>query len=73
LFRGPGRIFAVTAAEDGSNLPQKHAPWSFFKSIELECGKQTPGLDVEECLNDLEVNGLHVTDAHVRITDEAMR
>jgi hypothetical protein len=73
LFRGPGRVFAVTAAQDGSNLPPKYAPWQFFKTIDLERGKPTPGLEVEECLNDLEANGLHVTDAHVRITDEAMK
>jgi hypothetical protein len=73
LFRGPNRVFAVTAAQDGSNLPEKYAPWTFFKTIELERGKQTPGLNAEECLDDLEVHGLHVTDAHVRITDQAMR
>ncbi len=73
LFRGPGRVFAVTATQDGSNLPPKYAPWQFFKTIDLERGTPTPGLQVEECLNDLEANGLHVTDAHVRITDEAMR
>lgn len=73
LFRGPGRVFAVTAAHDGSNLPQKYAPWQFVKTIDLERGRPTPGLDVDECLTDLEALGLHVTDAHVRITDEAMK
>lgn len=73
LFRGPGRVFAVTGAQDGSNLPQKYAPWQFFKTIDLERGRATPGLDVGECLDDIEAKGLHVTDAHVRITDEAMK
>jgi hypothetical protein len=66
-------VFAVTASQDGSNLPQKYAPWHFFKTIDLERGRSTPGLEVEECLDDLEGIGLHVTDAHVRITDEAMK
>jgi len=35
LFRGPGRVFGVTAAESGENLPSKFAPWTAFKSIEL--------------------------------------
>lgn len=72
LFRGPGRVFAVTADQDGSNLPGKYAPWQFIKTIEIERGQPTPGLNVEECLTDLEVNAIHVTDAHVRITDEAI-
>jgi hypothetical protein len=69
LFRGPGRVFAVTKAADGANLPAKYAPWSFVKSVELQAGVPTPGLDVEECLQDLEVHKIHITDAHVRITD----
>lgn len=56
-----------------ANLPAKYAPWTAFKTIELERGTRTPGLDVDECLEDLETHGLHVTDAHVRITEQAMR
>ncbi len=66
-------MFAVTAVQDGSNLPKKYAPWHFAKTIDLEPGRPTPGLEVEECLKDLEAFGLHVTDAHVRITEEALK
>lgn len=72
LFRGPGRIFAITKVLGGANLPSKYAPWAFLKSIELQPGIPTPGVNVDECLNDLAANGLHVTDAHVRITEQAM-
>jgi hypothetical protein len=32
-----------------------------------------PGVDVAECLADLEEFGVHVTDAHVRITEQAVQ
>jgi hypothetical protein len=68
VFRGPGRVFAVTEDASGANLPERFAPWTSFKSLELRRGEPTPGLHVDECLDDLERHGLHVTDAHVRIT-----
>ncbi len=73
LYRGPGRVFAVTGDETGTNLPAKYAPWTFLKSIEIERGTPTPGLDIDECLADMETLGVHITDAHVRLTDEAIR
>ena len=72
VFKGPGRIFAVTTDAAGANLPAKYAPWAAFKSIDLEKGVPTPGLDVDECWSDLEAHGLHVTDAHKRITEQAL-
>ena len=72
VFKGPGRVFAVTTDAAGANLPSKYAPWAAFKSIELQRGVATPGLDVEECWSDLEMYGLHVTDAHQRITEQAL-
>ncbi|HTE42852.1 MAG TPA: hypothetical protein VK629_18665 [Steroidobacteraceae bacterium] len=71
LFRGPGRIFGVTAESAGGNLPSRYA-WTAFKSIELEKGVSTPGLNTDECLSDLETFGVHITDAHVRITEQAI-
>jgi len=68
IFRGPGRIFGVTEDTTASSLPSRFAPWTSFKTIELERGLATPGLNNEECLNDIEQHGFHVTDAHVRIT-----
>jgi hypothetical protein len=69
LFRGPGRVFGCTPIETGDNLPAKFAPWSPFKTIELERnGPPVMGVNTTECLDDIEQYGFHVTDAHVRIT-----
>ena len=73
IFRGPDRIFGFTADPSGASLPTKYTPWTAFKSIELHRGERTPGVDVTDCLNDLETYGVHVTDAHVRITEDAIR
>lgn len=73
LFRGPGRVFCFTSDPKGTNLPPQFAPWSLFKSVEMRQGETMPGVDVDECLADLEAFGVHVTDAHVRITDQAVR
>jgi len=73
IFRGPGRIFGFTTKQAGDNLPQKYAPWTAFKTIELLRDIQTPGVDANECLDDLDAHGVHVTDAHIRITEEAIR
>ncbi|MBV8660299.1 MAG: hypothetical protein JO142_20970 [Burkholderiales bacterium] len=72
VFRGPGRVFGVTEDVTGSNLPERFAPWAAFKSVELLRGESTPGLHVDECLDDLTAHGFHVTDAHVRITDQVV-
>jgi hypothetical protein len=32
-----------------------------------------PGVDVDDCLRDILKFGVHITDAHVRITEQAMR
>jgi hypothetical protein len=69
IFRGPGRVFACTRDDTGSNLPSQFAPWTNFKTIDLVRGEPTPGLNTDECLDDIERHGFHVTDAHVRITD----
>jgi len=73
IFRGPGRVFAVTADPSGANLPAKYAPWSGFKVVDLQKGVPLPGVDVDDCLRDLEAYEVHVTEAHVRITEEALR
>ena len=73
IFRGPGRVFAFTADKTGESLPPKYAPWTAFKAIELVKGEKTPGVNADECLHDIETHGVHVTDAHMRITEEAIR
>jgi hypothetical protein len=73
IFRGPGRIFAFTAQLSGENLPRKYAPWLPVKTIDLHRDERISGVDVNECLSDIDVYGIYVTDVHVRITEEAIR
>jgi hypothetical protein len=70
IFRGPGRVFGFTTDATGANLPERFAPWVSFKSVELHRDKPNPGVDPEACLDDIEKHGFHITDAHVRITDQ---
>ena len=70
IFRGPGRVFGFTEDATGANLPERFAPWVSFKSVELSRDKPTPGVNPEACLDDIEKHGFHVTDAHIRITDQ---
>ena len=72
LFRGPGRVFGFSTDATGANLPSRHAPWSPFKSVDMQPGQAMPGVEVDECLRDLELFGVHVTDAHARITEDAL-
>ena len=72
IFRSIDRIYACTQESSGSNLPRKFEPWTTFKSLELQRGQAQPGLNVDECLDDIERYGVHVTKAHVRITEQAL-
>ncbi len=69
IFRGPDRIFGFTAQNDGSNLPQQYAPWTAFKTLDVARETSQQSFDVNECLDDIEKYGFHLTDAHVRITE----
>jgi hypothetical protein len=68
IFRGPGRVFGFTRDEAGGNLPERYAPWSPFKTLDLFPDEPQRGVDVNACLRDIELHGLHLTDAHERIT-----
>ena len=73
IFRGPGRVFGVTENGTGGNLPSQFSPWTFFKSIELSRdGGARAGVDANECLEDIDKHGFHITDAHVRITESVI-
>ena len=72
LFRGTGRVFAVRETDGADGLPARYGPWTRFKQVELIRGQAQPGLHVDECLDDLARFGVHITDAHVRITEEAI-
>jgi hypothetical protein len=52
----------------GANLPLHFAPWTSFKPIELTRDEPTPGLNTNECLDDIEKYSFHITDAHTRLT-----
>jgi hypothetical protein len=71
-FRGTGRVFAFTTGGNMENLPERYAPWTPFKTIEMERGQSQPGVNVDECLDDIARHGIHVTDAHVRITEQVI-
>jgi hypothetical protein len=73
IFRGPDRIFGFTAHPDGTNLPSRYAPWTAFKTIDLTAGTTKAGVNVTECLDDIEKHGFHLTAAHVRITERAVQ
>ena len=71
IFRGPGRVFGCTEDATGANLPSQFSPWTAFKSIELSRdGEPRAGVNANECLDDIEKYGFHITDAHVRITEK---
>jgi hypothetical protein len=72
VFRGVGRVFAFTESSSADDLPERYAPWSLFKSIDVVRGQAQPGVDVDDCLRDIARFGIHVTDAHVRITEQAI-
>ena len=72
IFRGVGRVFAFTESSSGNKLPGRYGPWSVFKTIELIRGQPQPGVNVDECLDDIARYGIHVTDAHKRITEQAI-
>ena len=72
IFRGAERIFGVTQEDDGANLPPQFGPWAAFKALEIEPGTLQPGLNVDECIQDLSAYGFHLTDAHIRITEQAV-
>lgn len=71
-FRGTGRVFAFTKDVTGSNLPTQYGPWSPFKTLDMSRGREEIGVRVDECLDDIEHHGIHVTEAHVRITEKVI-
>jgi hypothetical protein len=70
LFRATGRVFGFTPDSTGANLPADLGEWTPFKAVDMTRGQPMPGVEVDECLDDIEAHGFHMTDAHVRITDQ---
>jgi hypothetical protein len=72
IFRANGRVFGFTGDSHGANLPSTYGAWVPFKTLVMEKGGSQAGVNVDECLEDIERYGFHLTDAHVRITDKAV-
>jgi hypothetical protein len=73
VLRGQERVFGFTLDEQGTNLPLQYGPWTAFKTIELHHDEPYQGVDVSVCLDDISQYGFHLTAAHKRITDLALR
>ncbi|CAN7469621.1 hypothetical protein LJR231_003176 [Phyllobacterium sp. LjRoot231] len=69
IFRATGRVFGFTQNNSGANLPQQYGPWNAFKKMEMIRGETMPGMNIDEYLDDITIYGYHLTDAHVRITE----
>jgi hypothetical protein len=70
IFRGRGRVFGVTCDDVGGKLPAQYGPWTAFKTFDSKRGEVNANFDVNECLDDIEKHGFHLTDGHVRITEQ---
>ena len=73
VLRSQDRVFGFTLDEQGTNLPLQYGPWTPFKTIELHHDEPYQGVDVSACLDDISKYGFHLTVAHKRITDLALR
>jgi hypothetical protein len=74
LFRGTGRVFGCSGDAAGVNLPARFGPWHSFKTFEMNRGDEPrPRINIDDCLGHIEQYGFHMTDAHVRITESALR
>jgi hypothetical protein len=69
IFRATGRVFGFTQDSTGANLPKKYAPWNAFKEVEVIRGEPMPGVNTDECLDDITNFAYHLTDDHVRIME----
>ena len=58
LFRATGRVFGITPDSKGGPTCRSSGT----------LGQPMPGVEADECLDDIEAHGFHVTDAHVRIS-----
>jgi hypothetical protein len=72
IFKGAGRVFGFTEDSTGANLPSQFGDWSAFKTLTMIRGESQPGVNVDDCINDIEKYGLHLTDAHNRITEQVV-
>jgi hypothetical protein len=73
VFRGKDRVFGFTKDDTGSNLPARYGPWNVHRTLDMNRGEESgPAVRTDECLDDIEEHGFHITDAHVRITESVI-
>jgi hypothetical protein len=73
IFRGTGRVFGFTKDGTAANLPGQYGPWSAFKVVKMTGDEPIQGsVNTDECIEDIEKYGFHLTDAHIRITERVV-
>jgi len=72
IFRGTGRVFGFTKDGTAANLPGQYGPWSVFKIVEMSGDEPKQSVNIDECIDDIEKYGFHLTDAHIRITERVV-
>ncbi|MDB5439349.1 MAG: hypothetical protein JWM33_1776 [Caulobacteraceae bacterium] len=71
IFKAADRTFGFTQDGAGANLPTQHGAWRPFKVKELVRGQGKVGFDVDQCLEDIDKHGFHLTRAKARVTEQA--
>jgi hypothetical protein len=53
-------------------IPGQYGPWSVFKIVEMSGDEPKQSVNIDECIDDIEKYGFHLTDAHIRITERVV-
>jgi hypothetical protein len=72
IFRGTRRVFGFTKDGTAANLPGQYGPWTAFTIVKMTRDEPKQGVNTDECIDDIEKYGFHLTDAHVRITERVV-
>lgn len=65
VYVGDSGCFAVVPLGGAEKLPIDKGPWGKLKELDLgQDDERRAGLDADKCLNDIERQGYHVTDAY---------
>lgn len=72
-FQGHRSRFRLTKDGTAANLPGQYGPWSAFKVVKMTRDEPIQGgVNTDECIDDIEKYGFHLTDAHIRITERVV-
>lgn len=70
VFKGADRIMGFTAEVSGRKLPRARGPWELITRLVMSKDDQPrPVVNTNECFEDIEMHGFHITDNYRRITD----